>query len=742
MISSPHAPRLRTGRKPALALFLAALVVASFALAAPAQAGDKASGKVDVEVALEPADAGPGSEATLVFRFAPLDQEALKLPGAHFIYAEGKKGVEFKPLEGDGVTYHVEKSTRTPAKDVKDFDEVHQAWTEPFEIRVPVTLGKDLAQGTKLGAVFDYQGCLQGVACYGRIKGQEAALVLGGGSGSMLDPAKGGAAVDPKLAAEPTESPPVGDDMVGGTVEIRWMPEASEVHVIFTPAFLHHMYGPGVPVGKPITIEPVEGKGIEWADFEITAEHEFELAYTQKIKVTKADDVKVLQVNASFQACDASMCKSPQHAELKIVWPGAKAAPAPTEAGPVLTGDVLFEVVEGDQLGGDVGSEDDSSIVQRVMEDNPALGLGLIFLFGLGLAFTPCVLPIIPITVSVITGGNADIPKKRLSVLLLLYVLGLSMAFATLGTVAAAAGGSVSALFSMPGVQWGIAILFILLAFSMIGVYELQPPAWLMKLQGGAQKRSGSLIGAFMFGVLGAIIASPCTAPAVAGMLIVTAKTGSLPLGFIMFFMLGLGMGAVFYAAGALNFLMRPGPWMVWIRYGFGVLLFGTALYYLYGNQLIGEPMLWVVGLGVSALAAYGIYWHLTTKEGEQPGPARKRGLQVAATWVIATVVISFIAARVTGEWTKVKDPAHLTQLVKQANAEGKPVVVDFWATWCKTCVKYDELIETDAELNALFKRVAKLKVDVTDDERLALRHALGMEVVTQPSRVLSDREG
>ena len=729
MISSPRAPRHRGGRRPLLALFLALGLVAAFTVGAPAEAGDKASGRIDIEAALEPADAKPGSKATLVFKLTPLDKEAEKLPGAHFIYAAGEKAIKYKALEAQGVTYHLDKATRTDPGDVKDFDEVYKAWTKPFEIRVPVTLGNDVKDGTTVGLDFHYYGCLQNVACYAPIKSHKAGVVIG----------------DP--VGDPVPSGPIGDSVDGGSAEIRWNEEKQQVEVTFTPEFLHWMYGPGAIKGKPISVTPVKQDGLEWGDVKNNASQKFDMPETVEVPVKKRDDkVKRIEVLVTFQACNDQMCLGEVERKMSITWPGAKAM-AVEEAPPAPPGEVMFPIVEGDKLGGEIAAgEDESSLVQKYMDENPALGLGAIFLFGLLLAFTPCVLPIIPITVSVITGGNPDIEKKRLNTLLLMYVAGLSLAFATLGTIAAYVGGGVSDLFALPATQWGIAILFILLAFSMIGVYELQPPAWLMKLQGGAQKRSGSIIGAFMFGILGAIIASPCTAPAVAGMLIVTAKTGSLTLGFLMFFMLGLGMGAVFYAAGALNFLMRPGPWMVWIRYAFGVMLYAMAMYYLFGKGLIGAPTLWVLGMIICAAAAYGIYWHLTTKEGEDKGRARTRGIQVAATWVAATVLIFLFAAPFTGEWTKVKDRQHLATLVKEANAEGKPVVVDFWAIWCATCVEYDKLIEEDPELNKLFTRVAKLKVDVGNDaiDHKDIRDALGMgrEAQGQPYMVMIDKDG
>lgn len=759
MTSSPRLPRPAGGRSPSHARLLVASVLALavlvvFATPEAAQAGDKSSGRIDIDVALEPADAAPGSDATLVFTLKPLDKAAHELPGAHFIYAAGEKAIRYEAVEAAGVTYHLDKASRSDPQDVKDFEEVHKAWIEPFEIRVPVTLGEDLAEGTKLGLDFHYFGCLQGVACYGPVKSHVVTVTYGTaqGAGSTLDGSTGGAAVDPDVAAEPTGGTAGDEFSDGGSAEVMFDEAAGEVVVTFTPAFNHKMYGVGKDGNIAIGVKPVEADGVTWGKPTSDATPEFEIGAKIRIPVEREDDVRELQVLVTFQACDAMIgaCKPPvQDQPVTIRWPDADeptpepiaptAAPTPED-----TGGLLFPVVEGDSLEGKVPPvEDESSLVQETVEKSPLLGMGLLFLIGLGLAFTPCVLPIIPITVSVITGGNADIPKKRLTSLLLMYVLGLSLAFASMGTFAAVAGGSLSAAFTMPAVQWGIALIFIALAFSMIGVYELQPPAWLMKLQGGAQKRSGSMIGAFLFGILGAIIASPCTAPAVAGLLIVTAKTGDVAIGFWLFFALGLGMGAVFFAAGALNFLMRPGPWMVYVRYTFGMLLFGAALYYLYSGGLISTTALWIMGLVIGGLAAYGVSWHLRTKEGEVPKTAHGRGLQVAVMWIAVTAFVAVIAAHESGDWIYVKDREHLAQLVEEANAEGKPAVVDFWAEWCFYCKEYDKLIEGDEELKKLFTRVKKIKVDLTDDaERWDIRHAVGLEAAAQPYMVFIDRKG
>lgn len=727
MTSSPRAPRFAGGRRPLLAFLLALAVGAAFVAAEPAAAGDKASGRIDIDVALEPADAKPGSDATLVFTLKPLDKKAEKLPGTHFIYATGEKALKYKPLEAAGVTYHLEKLTRTKHGEVKDFGEVHAAWAEPFEVRLPITLGKDVKDGTKVGLSFDYYGCLQEVACYAPIKGHVAAIVLG-----QKPAAKG-----------PTTSEAVGGSMDGGTVEIDWDEAKQAVIVRFTPEFLHWMYGPGSLEGKPISVTPVKQDGVEWGEPEVEADTKIKDTATVTIPVKKrADDAKRVEVEVTFQACNDTMCLGEVQTKLWVAWPGAKSVAADTPAVEIPKGEVLFPVVENDELG---QAESDSSLLQRLLQDTPLLGFGFIFIIGLGLAFTPCVLPILPITVSVISGGNPDIPPKRLATLLGTYVLGLCMTFATMGVIAAMTGGAMSAIFAMPAVQWGFVIVFLALAFAMYGIYELQPPSWLMKLQGGAQKRSGSMIGAFMFGCLGAIIASPCTGPAIAVLLIETAKTGSVAYGFAMFFTLGLGMGAVLFAAGSLNFLMRPGPWMVWVRHTFGIAMVAVAIYYLSQYQLIGETARWIIAGVVCVLIVIGLTWHRHKKEGEDLPVARMHALKVGVLTALAVAFVGWYTKVPDNllSWTYVKSPEHLQELVADANDEGKPVVVDFWGDWCTNCKVYDQRIASTPTLRERFERITRIKVDLSEDQvRWPMRHALGVEGSGAPIMVFIDRKG
>jgi thiol:disulfide interchange protein DsbD len=742
-----------------LLLAVPALLAAAWA-ALPARAGDKVTGRIDMAASVVPADLAPGGHGVLKIH-------ATFLSDKHYLHAAGEEAMTYEPVPAPGVTYDMKAVQLTKPHEMKDeVGDTMVVWEGSFDFEVPVTLAADAAPDTELGVSFTYYGCVQGVGCYPPVKGQVAKVKLGGASGSKPvssapsaakgAPGKAGATpVPPGAAAAPDEGPK-GQTVLDASATVRLgVDEAKgEAVVTLTPDLGYHLYGPDDKGGNvQVQVHPVAAEGVTWGTVHRPEAGLIEGPYEVRVPFTRKPSVRSIAVRVTWQACQGegpgASCALPGDRTLRATW-GA-AAPAPKQpAGdatppPIKEGDVLFPYVDArGAVAAPTGDEGGKDKTHEGLWGLLGLYLGA-FGTGILLAFTPCVLPIIPITVSVITGGRADVPKGRLTALLLTYVGGLAATFAVMGVAAALAGGSLSGAFTNPWVISAIVLVFLALAFSMIGIYELQPPAWLMNLQGGAQRRSGSLLGALLFGCLGAIIASPCTGPAIAGLLVLTAKSGDVVLGFTLFFTLGLGMGAVFFAAGALNFALRPGPWMVWVRYVFGMLLFGAAIYYM--NDLVWVTWGQVIafGSGICVLAMLGVAWHLVKKEGEERKPALVRGAQVMALFVLTLVLVGWYVKPVeTGlEWTFVRDRDHLVSLVDEAKAEGRPVLVDFWAKWCHYCKEYDKLIADHPELIRALKHVKLVKVDLTKDaKRWGLRHAVGQKAAQQPYMVILDKQG
>jgi thiol:disulfide interchange protein DsbD len=573
-----------------------------------------------------------------------------------------------------------------------------------------------------------------------------------------------------------------------------------EVVVLFEPAAGHHLYAVGHEGAEhPITVKGGPSTGVVWFEVvapvlestEVRGPYEVRLPYADH-----GDGTSALDVFVSWQAClDAGQCRAPEKPHrftidrdgdaVTIVAAAtevAAAVPEPTSTAtlpaPVPPGTAAVPATAPSASTPETGPSSAPSstpvpvpvtgpgsaggkavpatgllfpVLGEAPKDENRFGdwwaLLSAFVTGLALSLTPCVLPIIPITVSIIGGGRADLTRGRLTFLLSCYVLGLSLAFGVMGVAAALTGGSLAAAFQSPVAIWIIAGVFVLLSLGMFGIYELQPPAFVQRMQGGA--KGGNPIGAFLFGALAAVIASPCTGPFIAAALVFIAQSGSVLLGFLIFFAIGLGMGSVFFAAGSLNLLMKPGPWMVWVRYMFGVIMIGGALYYLASADKLVPPALFVAGFLIAVAVAFGVARHLVRKEGEAVPHAASQAAKVAVLIAVATGLVAVLTRRSSADdqldWTTVTSREQLVAEVDKARAQGKGTVVDVWATWCHFCVKYDDLIAEDPPLRDEMSRFHRLRMDLTNEDRpweAGLREGLGIPTNLQPFMVFLDSQG
>jgi thioredoxin:protein disulfide reductase len=192
---------------------------------------------------------------------------------------------------------------------------------------------------------------------------------------------------------------------------------------------------------------------------------------------------------------------------------------------------------------------------------------------------------------------------------------------------------------------------------------------------------------------------------------------------------------------------------MVWVRYGFGILMIALALYYLANSGKLGPAALFCTGFGLAVLSAIGITRHLVRKEGEATGPAATRGAKVAILLVLATGLVAALtrppsasgAGTAPLTWATVKSREALVAEVAKARREGKATVVDVWAEWCTYCKKYDRDIEANASVKAGFQRLHRVRIDLTDEDRPweeGLREGLDIPGNTQPYMVFIDAEG
>jgi thiol:disulfide interchange protein len=204
-------------------------------------------------------------------------------------------------------------------------------------------------------------------------------------------------------------------------------------------------------------------------------------------------------------------------------------------------------------------------------------------------------------------------------------------------------------------------------------------------------------------------------------------------------------MGAVLFAAGSMNLLMKPGPWMVWVRHGFGVIMVGAALFYLASAGLLSHPTgVLALGLSVAVLVGLGIARHLVKGQGQPVGAAASQSARVAVLVSAATLLVVLITKPASGDltWTTITSREHVLAEVAAARREGKGTVIDVWATWCPKCKYYDKKIEDSKETLDAFRGLKRLRLDVTDDNFDSLRAELRIPRVQQPYMVFIDRDG
>ncbi|MFC4161471.1 protein-disulfide reductase DsbD [Chitinimonas lacunae] len=399
--------------------------------------------------------------------------------------------------------------------------------------------------------------------------------------------------------------------------------------------------------------------------------------------------------------------------------------------------------------------------------DNPFQGKSLpavllvFFVAGLGLAFTACMYPLIPIVSSIIVGQGAQVDKRRGFVLTFVYVQGMAVAYALAGIAAALSGTLLSAALQQPWVLGAFALFFVLMALSMFGLYDLQLPTALQSRLNDASNRlpGGRWLSVLVMGVLSALIVGPCVAPPLAAALGYIGASGDVLLGGAALYVMALGIGLPLIVVGVAggHVLPKAGPWMTRVRSVFGVLMLALALW-------IARPVLddWMVMLAV-ALLAIGAGIQLSALD---PLPTHATGWKrlwksfgLVLVLVGAAQMVGLLAGsrdplqplRVLGgggavaaetglPFQKVRSVAELDAAV--VAAAGRPVMLDFYADWCVSCQEMERFTFADPRVRQRLAGAVLLKADVTannvDDKALLARFKL----YGPPGIIFFDRNG
>jgi len=473
---------------------------------------------------------------------------------------------------------------------------------------------------------------------------------------------------------------------------------------------------PGIELGFP-GLPPGKLKSDEYfGDTEVYYDHaEILLPYTSSLP-----DGSSLDLAITFQGC----------AEDGICYP-------PTTRSVVL-GLQAADSMASTAAPGQLVSEQDR-LATLIRDGNLLLVLGTFFGLGLLLAFTPCVLPMVPILSGIIVGQGEQVTTRRALSLSIAYVAGMALTYTIAGAAFAAVGQQAQAVFQKPWIIVLFSGLFVALALSMFGLYELQVPSALQtRLSSASNKqKSGSYLGTVVMGALSALIVSACVAPPLVAALAVIGQAGDVFRGGAALLALSLGMGAplIVFGASAGKLLPRAGGWMEAVKMFFGYLLLGVALWML--DRVLPA---WTVMLLWAILAiAFGLYLGAlqTPPPGAGAGRQFGRGLGLASlTYGILLLVglaggktdpLQPLAGLVSGgsgvearqhlEFKRIKTVQDLEQELAIASAAGRPVMLDFYADWCVSCKEMERYTFTDSAVRAALGDAILLQADVTPND-------------------------
>ncbi|HEC19077.1 MAG TPA: protein-disulfide reductase DsbD [Gammaproteobacteria bacterium] len=458
---------------------------------------------------------------------------------------------------------------------------------------------------------------------------------------------------------------------------------------------------------------------------------------------TNLDPTEIVLV-AKYQGCaDAGFCYPPITKEMPVSLPAGAATAAAASS--------------SDAGAADAPVSEQDRIADSLASGNTLLTIITFFGFGLLLAFTPCVFPMIPILSGIIVGQGESITARRAFIMSLVYVLAMALTYTAAGIAAGAFGQNLQAAFQNPWILASFAGVFVALSFSMFGFYDLQMPSFLQSrlTEVSNKQKGGTLTGVAIMGLLSALIVGPCVAAPLAGALIYIGQTGDMVLGGLALFALSLGMGAPLLAIGASagKLLPKAGPWMDTIKAVFGVLMLAVAVWMLeriipvavamllWGSLMIvsaiymgaldpvgenasGWRKLWK-GLGV-VLLIYGALQLAGTATGGKDTLQPLHGLAMMGGGGAGAAAggATNIAHGNEMVFKRIKGLAELDREVAAASAAGKSVMVDFYADWCVSCKEMEKYTFSDPGVQQALANTVLLQADVTvqDEDDKALQ--------------------
>ncbi len=434
--------------------------------------------------------------------------------------------------------------------------------------------------------------------------------------------------------------------------------------------------------------------------------------FTVQLPVSRAGGPALpLTLNLTWQGCaDAGLCYPPQRAKFEVTLPAADSSSKVAVAAEPY-------VSEQDWLASLVRSGSLFTL------------LGMFFLSGLGLAFTPCVLPMVPIISGIIAGHGANMTRLKGFSLSLTYVLGMAATYTAAGMAFAAAGQQAQSLFQQPWIISLFAVLFVTMAASMFGFFTVQMPSFVQTrlAELSNRQRAGSYAGVAVMGALSALIVTTCVGPALVAALSVIGQSGQMLRGGLALFAMAMGMGTPLLVVGASagQLLPRAGAWMETVKQLFGALLLAVAAWML--ARIVPERialLLWAL----PALAAAVVLLRATLRSNLPRLLVRAIGA-AALLWAVLLVVGGVRGAtdplapwalaptHIELPFVTIKSVADLDREVAAAQAAGKPLLLDFYADWCVSCKEMERYTFPDAQVRQVLANTVLLRADVTAND-------------------------
>ena len=533
-----------------------------------------------------------------------------------------------------------------------------------------------------------------------------------------------------------------------------------------TTVRLHWDIAPGYHLYRERISVQADAPDVQWQPLNLPpGKDEFDTTFKKTVAVYRQSldvDVRLTHGNAAipvtigWQGCaDDGLCYTPDSVQLALALTGFGATQSGITQAPSEGAAQTVSSPSSPTETTDSTPESTDSIASALASGNLLQTIGVFWLAGLLLAFTPCVLPMVPILSSLIAGQTGPVSRRRGFGLALAYSLGMALIYAGFGVAAGLAGEGLAAALQNQWVLGAFALLLSTLALSMFGFYDLQMPSAIQSraTEWSNSFKGGSFVGVFIMGGVSALVVGPCVAAPLAGALVYISQTRDVMLGGLALFTMALGMSVPLLLVGlsAGSLLPRAGAWMERVKQLFGMMLLGVAIWMVAPVLPASIHMLlWACWL-LAGAALLGVFGTGAAHQAHPHVAARASGAGLASLAVVLLVgaasggqsvlqplahlrpaaagVLSAGATHSGLQFERVTSVQALDAALTQAHQKGQPVMLDFYADWCVACKEFESFTFSDPEVQKRLGKVRLLQADVTannpDDKALLKRFSL-----------------